>query len=114
VEPQQQEPVKDIQPRATARQRLVAGVFAAVWISAGWDGWHQLQPDFAASHVIGWILVAIAAGYAPAFLYTLLSGRMTRSTRNMLTWAFYNESFSQTRTRIARDQEEVRKRTREM
>ena len=106
--------MKEIPDRATSRQRLAAGAFALVWVSMGWDGWGQLHDDSRVSQGIGWFLFAIAVAYAPAFLYTLLTGRLTRSTRNMLTWAFYNETFSQTRARIAREHEEVRKRTREM
>jgi len=108
------EPVKDPEPRASVGQRIVAAVYAAVLGSAGWSGWGHIRYDAGISYAFGWAQVAIAVVYVPPFVYAVVSGRMLRSIRLMLNWAFYNETFPQTMARVAKEQEEVRKRTREM
>lgn len=102
-------------PRASWKQRLLAAVFAAVFVGEFVAQWAHRHDDLLLARGIAWFFIVSGFWFGAQFLVVVVLGRVPRACALLFHRPQYLKmTFSQIHRDIARERQSTRDRTRSL
>jgi hypothetical protein len=99
-------------PRVSWKTRLLFIVFSAITIKVTMQQWPHRHDDLAIARWMAWFFIVASVFYLPRMLVVVVLGRLPKAYAGMA--GRWNKTLPQIHADIAREQKELRDRSREL